>query len=78
MADPKKFSGDFTGGKSLEDFGQGYEILKQPVSHRLLDRAPIARELAEREVVFAIVGAHYRIYTKIRGELYYANLTLVT
>lgn len=75
---PRDFKGDFSGGKSLEAFEDGNGDKMQPISHRLLTRAPLATEMAEREIVLAIVGSDYRLYVKINGELYYETLTLAT
>ena len=79
MSDPRKFRGDFSGGKGLEAFGDsGEDKLKQDVSHRFFDRAPIASELREKEFVTAHFWngqSEYRvIVTKIDGVLYYTQL----
>ncbi len=44
---------------------------KQEVEHRVLTRAPLAKDLAAGELLLALVSGEFRLYTKYQGQLYY-------
>ena len=61
-------------GKVKDDLEE-LDTSKQDVIHRFFKRQPVARELAEGEVVFALVSSTFRLYTKLRGSIFFVNLT---
>lgn len=72
----KEFKGNFGDSDEMEDFKDiGTEESVQPKNHRLFDRVPRTVELGEREIVFSEIGGVKKIFTKIAGRLFYADLT---
>ena len=59
---------------SNDDFGNK-EVSSQKVNHKSFDRFPIAKEVGEKEIVFAEVTGTVYIVTKINGAILKVALT---
>jgi hypothetical protein len=57
-----------------ENFKELYQI-KQDKAHRIVNGMPKITEIAEGEIVFAVVNGTVKLFTKIKGKLYNVSLT---
>ncbi len=61
----------------LNDEFEALQDEKEDVAKRVLTRAPVARDIPDRGIIFALVSGTLRLYTKYQNDLYYVDLTKV-
>lgn len=61
----------------IEQELENLDITKQDIKHKIYTEAPKLRDLAEGQLVLALVSSTLRLYTKRTGKLWYVNFTIV-
>lgn len=61
----------------VSDEFENLETNKQDIKHKIFTRVPLLKEIAEGQLVLALVSGALKTYTRVRGTLYTQDWVLV-